>query len=95
MILITCRECIENLKPSDPRVKAGRYKMRGCDYCPKEPYYRELENQESKPQEIIHRYSDMSMKDYDLLTQTALKVDYLEKRLNVKIRKSNRQKEPF
>ena len=39
---------------------------------------------EEKPQvvEHIHRTSDMSKKEFDLLQQTVLKVDYLEKRLN-------------
>ena len=42
--MITCKECIESLRPDDPRVRSGRYMMCGCDYCNKPTYYREIES---------------------------------------------------
>ena len=80
--MITCRECLERMRfIGDPRIRSGKYRMCGCDYCSKPFYYRELEA-EKKPQVVEHRHSDMSRKDFDLLQQTVLKVDSLEKRLN-------------
>ncbi len=34
-----------------------------------------------RPQEVIHRHSNMSKQDYDLLQQTSARVKYLEKKL--------------
>jgi len=45
--MITCNECLDRMKPDDPRVKSGHYHLSGCDYCNKPQYYRELE--QSKP----------------------------------------------
>lgn len=42
---------------------------------------RPLEPKESQSQVVIHRTSDMGAKEFDLLQQTALKTDYLEKKL--------------
>ena len=47
--VISCRECIENLKPDDPRVRSGRYGLCGCDYCNKPTYYIELEEKRKEP----------------------------------------------
>ena len=50
--MITCRECIENLKPDDPRVPVGRYHQSTCDcYCNKPIYYRELEKEKELPEQ--------------------------------------------
>lgn len=45
--------------------------------------YREPDAPETTPRivEHIHRHSDMSKAEFDLLQQTALKVDHLEKQL--------------
>lgn len=40
--MITCKQCIETLL-GDPRIRSGRYRLCGCDYCSKPSYYRELE----------------------------------------------------
>ena len=41
------------------------------------------EPEETKPKEVvhIHRHSDMSKQEYDLLQQMALKVDHLQKKI--------------
>jgi len=80
-MMITCKQCIEDLRPDDPRIRSGRYRMCGCDYCNKPSYFRELElstEEVARPQEIIHRHSNMGAKEFDLLQQTAMKVDHLE-----------------
>ncbi len=42
--MITCAECIERLKPDDPRIPSGRYHHSSCDYfCDKPSYYRDIE----------------------------------------------------
>ena len=53
--MIICAECIEQFKSwgDDPRVKAGRYHLCGCDYCPKPLYYRELEQIKSEIQPVF------------------------------------------
>jgi len=81
--MLTCRECLERMKPDDPHIRSGRYNLCGCDYCDKPTYYRDLESDNS-PQvvEHIHRRSDMGKKEFDLLQYTVVKVAYLEKRLN-------------
>ena len=80
--MITCADCRQRLLPDDPRIRSGKYHLSGCDYyCNKPDYYREIEA-EREPQIIEHRHSDMGKKEFDLLQQTALKVDWLEKRLN-------------
>ena len=54
--MISCSECIERMKPDDPRVKAGRYHLCGCDYCEKPDYFRDLEQSyESRPRIIYKR----------------------------------------
>ena len=54
--MLTCRECIERLRPDDPRIPTGRYHQSSCDfYCNKPTYYREVE-QPKEPQEVFHRY---------------------------------------
>ncbi len=42
--MITCQECLEKMKPDDPRVPTGRYHHSSCDYfCNKPTYYKEIE----------------------------------------------------
>jgi len=41
--MISCADCAEGMYPHDPRVKYGKYRLCGCDYCNKPSYYRELE----------------------------------------------------
>lgn len=44
-------------------------------------WFRPLENEEEsepEPKVIVHRYSDMSKEEYNLLQQTSRKVSYLE-----------------
>ena len=51
--MITCEECIERMRPDDPRVKSGRYHLSGCDYCDKPDYYRGIGNIKlDVPQEV-------------------------------------------
>ena len=42
---MTCEECINRFASwgDNPRVKSGRYHLRGCDYCNKPQSERELE----------------------------------------------------
>ena len=47
--MISCSECVERMKPDDPRVKSGRYHLCGCDYCNK-PDYRQLEQPKPEPE---------------------------------------------
>ena len=83
--MIPCSECLERFKSwgDDPRVRSGRYMKCGCDYCDKPTYYRELEARQLEPEEkiVIHRHSSMSKQDWDLLQQTARKLEYLDKKL--------------
>ena len=79
--MITCEKCRQRLFPDDPKVRSGKYMKCGCDYCDKPYYYRELEAQSPPEQVIVHRHSDMSKQDWDLLQQTALKVAYLDKKI--------------
>ncbi len=84
--MITCKECKLRLLPEDPSVPTGIYHHSSCDYfCDKPTYYRDLETK-NEPQvvEHIHRHSDMRKKDFNLLQQTALKVDYLLKGISNK-----------
>ena len=53
--MITCNQCIERMKPDDPRVRSGTYHMCGCDYCNKPTYYRELEKKKEES-EVNHIY---------------------------------------
>ncbi len=39
---VTCRQCISDFRPDDPRVKSGRYHLSSCDYCTKEYDLEEL-----------------------------------------------------
>jgi len=82
--MITCRECIESLKPDDPRVRSGRYGRCGCDYCNKPSYYRELE--EEQPTEVTHRHinynSSLDRKQWDRIEQAIHQIYYLDKKLN-------------
>ena len=52
--MITCAECIEQLRPDDPHIRSGRYGKCGCDYCQKLSYYRDLEMEKAEP-EVIFR----------------------------------------
>lgn len=46
-----------------------------------DPGYRPPEPELPKEQVIIHRHSNMGKEEYDLLQQTSLKADWLEKKL--------------
>ena len=81
----TCQECRERLSPlgMNPSVSQwDKYQSKwlkpicyGCsNYDPEEPA-------PPQPQEIIHRLSNMGKAEFDLLQQTARKVDSLEKKL--------------
>ena len=52
-VMITCNECIDRMKPDDPRVKSGKYHLCGCDYCNKPTYYRDLETIKSEIQPVF------------------------------------------
>ena len=53
--MISCRECIEGLKPDNPQVRGGKYNLCGCDYCDKPTYFRELEEKPTREKlEITH-----------------------------------------
>ena len=90
--MIPCKECIESMSLiGDPRIRSGKYRMCSCDYCGKPTYYRELEDEkEVQVVEHIYRTSDMSKKEFDLLQQTALKIDYQEKQI-AELRHKKRQ----
>ena len=38
------------MKPDDPRVKSGRYRLCGCDYCDKPQYNRDIEFPKPEPE---------------------------------------------
>ena len=78
--MITCNECIERMKPDDPRVKSGRYHLCGCDYCNKEPYFRELE-QIVIPKEIPPSIPN-GFKLYNGVQQTKGMLLHLQRKLN-------------
>lgn len=78
--MITCRECIERLKPDDPRVKSGRYHLCGCDYCNKPSYFRELENPEPPPEVTIKE--EWKPKQWDVVNQLRGSFIYLQGKLN-------------
>ena len=60
------------------------YRSLCCEYGWPDPGSLEPKTIELQPQiqEVIHRHSDMGKKEFDLLQQTAHKVDYLLKRAN-------------
>lgn len=65
-------------------IEIGRARERLEAYRNKvQPYPPELETEEPKPQvqEVIHRHSDMGKQEFDLLQQTALKLEYLNTKL--------------
>jgi len=82
--MITCAECIDSLKPDDPRVRSGKYHLCGCDYCNKPSYCRDLELKLLEPQEqvIIHRHSNMGKQEYDMLQQTSRQVKHLQTKVD-------------
>ncbi len=44
--MISCADCIQRMKPDDPRVPVGLYHQSGCDsYCNKPTIERDLEQQ--------------------------------------------------
>jgi len=47
---MNCEDCIRYLYPDDPRVKAGRYGICGCDYCNKPQYERDNELPKPTPE---------------------------------------------
>ena len=75
-MIITCKVCLENLYPEDPRVRTGRYHMNSCDYCEKSTYDREIEAMIMEP----HRETKVTSRMH-----ISLKVDahsqYLNRRL--------------
>ena len=74
--MISCEQCIQRLKPDDPRIPQGRYHHSTCDYfCDKPQYYRDPKTQTV---EHIVRHSDMSNKEYAELKEMKRKVAYLE-----------------
>jgi len=83
--MITCAECIERFKAwgDDPRIKSGRYRLSGCDYCNKPQYYRELEAEQREPQvtEIIHRHADMSKQEFADLQSLKGQVKFLQSKI--------------
>ncbi|KKL04653.1 hypothetical protein LCGC14_2613940 [marine sediment metagenome] len=80
--MITCAECIERMKPDDPRIRSGRYRMCGCDYCNKPTYLRELEEEKPQVIEHIHFTSNLSRKQWDEIQQLKRTVSYLLKEKN-------------
>jgi len=50
--VITCEECIQRMKPDNPRVRSGRYNKCGCDYCDKPSYYRTVESRITEPDRV-------------------------------------------
>ncbi len=83
--MLTCQECINRLFPGDPRVKAGRYNLCGCDYCCKP--YKELE----VPREILIQ-EEFTKKQWDAVTQLRAFVLHLQNKINAHIDKSKKVK---
>ena len=48
--MITCRDCIKDCYPIDPRVKSGRYHLCSCDYCGKPQYNRDWGQPKPEPE---------------------------------------------
>lgn len=76
--MISCKDCIENLKPDDPRVKSGKYRLCGCDYCNKPDYYRQLEGLKDDVQVIQPSPKELQ----DSFHKTQVLVNDLMSRLN-------------
>jgi len=74
--MITCKQCIDSLT-DDPRIRSGKYRLCGCDYCEKPSYYRELEQIKPETQPIFRpRPVD---KEIDQLKSSIL---YLQGKMN-------------
>lgn len=81
--MLTCRKCIERMKPDDPRIKSGRYHLCGCDYCNKPTYYRELEEVAKETKVEYQRYVSYQKVDgKQLATLRKNLTAYLDEKLN-------------
>tara|TARA_Y100000310_G_scaffold204700_1_gene204925 strand:- start:812 stop:1084 length:273 start_codon:yes stop_codon:yes gene_type:complete len=80
---IICSDCKARCFPSDPTVptfvRLGEYLKPICYYCPE--WDPETEQETPKTQEIIHRFSNMGIKEYALLKDTVGKVAMLINRV--------------
>ena len=77
-----CRECLAKLSPENPRqpfYTHGRYLKPICYYCGN--YEPEKEPEQPQQVEHIHFQSSLSRKEHDVLIQTALSVQHLDRRL--------------
>ena len=94
-MLIPCAECIERMKPEDPRVRSGRYNKCGCDYCGKSTYDREIENQQLKPQQVEVIYQQVTDVQISYLRHNL--ASYIDKKL-LKLKNTqmvDKQKTPY
>jgi len=96
--MLSCRECIERLRPDDPRIPTGRYHQSSCDfYCNKPTRYRDLEQQEDpQPREVVHvvHHSEMSKQESDMLQQLSREVKYLRTKLDERDKRQEHNSSP-
>ena len=73
--MIPCEECLERMKPDDPRVKTrlydGRLGNSICNGCNKPLYYREIE----KPHELPEQ-KEFVMNQWNKVRQLQAEIEY-------------------
>ncbi|KKM99436.1 hypothetical protein LCGC14_1147730 [marine sediment metagenome] len=91
--MITCSECIEQLKPEDPRVRSGRYRLCSCGYCSKPSYFRECENTLSCLENSQYEVKDSPWvsKQWDTIKQIRAMNLFLQRKLNEHIDTSKKK----
>jgi len=75
--MITCRQCIDEFKPDDPRIKSGSYHLSGCDYCNKPLYFRNIEDGDLPDRTIV----DLDKESKDEMKRLRAQVMYLDKQV--------------
>ena len=91
--MITCEQCIEDLRPDDPRIRSGRYRMCGCDYCSKSSYYRELEGLSTKDEEIVNE--EWTHRQWDYVKQLKSRTEWVEQKIYDLANKKKEKDIPF
>ena len=82
---MNCKECLERMRPDDPRIKSGRYHLSGCDYCAyyMSPEYRLEKLEEEIPNlgKIIPKDEQWNSKQWDTVKQLQGLVRYLDSKV--------------
>ncbi len=77
---MSCKECIERMRPDDPRVKSGKYNLCGCDYC---SYYMSDEYRIEKLEEAVKpiEQPEWTGKQWDTVQQLQGMVRHLDSKV--------------